>query len=59
MCASRNEIAHEYSLDELRELFKSILEQTPVLFPMIDRDKVYCLMYTEKGITDGVEGESV
>jgi hypothetical protein len=44
----RNEIAHEYALDELRPLFKSVLEQTPVLFSMIDKVKAYCSKYTEE-----------
>lgn len=41
----RNEIAHEYSLDELRELFRSVLEHTPILFAMIDNIGAYCRQY--------------
>ena len=55
----RNEIAHEYSLDELHELFKSVLEQTPVLFTMIDRVKSYGLRYAEEEMENrpGEEGK--
>ena len=41
----RNEIAHEYALDELRKLFKPVLEQTPLLFTIMDRIRSYCLKY--------------
>ena len=48
----RNEIAHEYSLDELQELFTSVLEYTPMLFTTIDHIRVYCQRYSEDGDTD-------
>ena len=45
----RNEIAHEYSLDDLSELFRSVLNYTSLLFAMIDKVKAYCLRYDEVG----------
>lgn len=48
----RNEIAHEYSLEELQELFASVLEYTPVLFTIIGNIRAYCLRYSENSDTD-------
>lgn len=38
----RNEIAHEYALDDLRLLFASILQYTPVLLQMTEHIRTYC-----------------
>lgn len=43
----RNEITHEYSLDELKELFASVLKHTPELFTIITNIRNYCKRYTE------------
>lgn len=42
----RNEVAHEYALEELRELFQSVMELTPVLFAVAERTEAYCRRYT-------------
>lgn len=41
----RNEIAHEYSQDNLRPLFDSVLERTPVLLETIRRSRAYSRRY--------------
>jgi uncharacterized protein YutE (UPF0331/DUF86 family) len=41
----RNEIAHEYALDDLKALFASVLEHTPALFSILDLTKAYCQKY--------------
>ncbi|MEI6148035.1 MAG: hypothetical protein WCS01_02985 [bacterium] len=41
----RNEIAHEYTQDNLRPLFDSVLERTPVLLETIRRSRVYSRRY--------------
>lgn len=38
----RNEIAHEYALDDLRTLFASVLEHTPALLDILGRIREYC-----------------
>ncbi len=38
----RNEIAHEYVLDDIKELFKEIFRFTPLLFDIADKTKEYC-----------------
>ena len=42
----RNEIAHEYALADLVELFRSVKEQAPALFEIVDRIRAYCEQYT-------------
>ena len=41
----RNEIVHEYRRANLQKLFQSILTQTPGLFLLLDRIRVYCRKY--------------
>lgn len=41
----RNEIAHEYALDDLKVLFASVLEHTPTLFTILDSTRAYCSRY--------------
>ena len=41
----RNEIAHEYAQDNLRPLFLSVLEHTPILLEIISRSHDYCRRY--------------
>lgn len=43
----RNEIAHEYALDELSSLFFSVFQYTPVLFTIIKNIKDYCRKYVD------------
>jgi len=42
----RNEIAHEYRLEELRQLFEAVLEHGEELFAIMDRIRAYCAKYT-------------
>ena len=49
----RNEIAHEYSLDELQELFTRVRDYTPALFSIIGKIKAYCQRYREDDREDG------
>ena len=37
----RNEIAHEYSIEDISEIFENVLEYSGVLFEMIDSIKKY------------------
>ena len=37
----RNEISHEYAPDDLKELFRGVLEYTEVIFRIVDRVKQY------------------
>jgi uncharacterized protein YutE (UPF0331/DUF86 family) len=41
----RNEIAHEYAQDNLRPLFLSVLEHTPILLEIVRRSHDYCRRY--------------
>ena len=41
----RNEITHEYALDDLRTLFASVIEHTPILFAILDHTRAYCSKY--------------
>jgi uncharacterized protein YutE (UPF0331/DUF86 family) len=41
----RNEIAHEYALDDLRTLFASALEHTPALLDILGKIREYCQKY--------------
>ena len=41
----RNEIAHEYALDDLKALFASVLEHTPALLAILDNIRAYCRKY--------------
>ena len=45
----RNEIAHEYAQDNLRPLFLSVLEHTPILLEIVDRSHDYCRRYLPHG----------
>ena len=38
----RNNIAHEYIIKALLDIFKKVLEYTPILFDSVDRVKKYC-----------------
>ena len=42
----RNEIAHEYALDDLTQLFRSVVNYTPELFQIIQNISNYCQRYT-------------
>ena len=42
----RNEIAHEYRLEDLQQLFAKALELSDKLFAYIDQSKQYCEKYT-------------
>ena len=42
----RNEIAHEYVLEDLKSLFADILKFAPRLIEIADRVKVYCRKHT-------------
>jgi len=42
----RNEIVHEYRRANLQKLFQSVLAQTPGLFSLMDRIRVYCHKYS-------------
>ena len=46
----RNEVAHEYLLQDLGELFQSVKDYTPTLLRSIDKVRAYCERY-------GVPGE--
>ena len=41
----RNEIAHEYAQEDLRELFESVLQHSPELLEIIRRANDYCRRY--------------
>ena len=41
----RNSIAHEYIMEALLDIFKNVLEYTPILFDSVDRVKQYCIRY--------------
>ncbi len=41
----RNQIAHEYILEELQEMFKKVLEYTPLLLDCTKRVMAYCRKY--------------
>jgi len=43
---TRNAIAHEYLLEDLSLLYKSVFENTPQLLMTVDRVKEYCKRYT-------------
>lgn len=43
----RNEIAHEYALDVLNDLFANVLKHTPALFTIVDNIRNYCKRYLE------------
>ncbi len=40
--ALRNEIAHEYALDDLTQLFADVITYTPALLEMTEQIKQYC-----------------
>ena len=52
----RNEIAHEYALEDLTELFRSVKEQAPALFQIVDRIRAYCEQYAGEADVGG-QGE--
>jgi len=41
----RNEIAHEYSQEDLRDLFESVLQHSPALLEIVRRANDYCRRY--------------
>jgi uncharacterized protein YutE (UPF0331/DUF86 family) len=41
----RNEVAHEYLLQDLGELFQSVKDYTPMLLRSIDKVRAYCEKY--------------
>jgi uncharacterized protein YutE (UPF0331/DUF86 family) len=44
----RNEIVHEYEIEDLKALFRQTLESVPELFEFSDRIKLYCKKYLDK-----------
>ena len=45
----RNEIAHEYLLQELGELFQSVKKYTPILLCTVEKIRAYCEKYRASG----------
>ena len=45
----RNEIAHEYVLQELGELFQSVKQYTPILLGTVGKIRAYCEKYRASG----------
>ncbi|NQY73809.1 MAG: hypothetical protein HRT90_03505 [Candidatus Margulisbacteria bacterium] len=45
MKSLRNEVAHEYKLEDLKEIFKSVLTFTPKLLVIVQTTKDYCSRY--------------
>jgi len=43
----RNEIAHEYTSENLLEIFRKVLEMTPILVESVEMVKTYCKKYDE------------
>ncbi|GHT09995.1 hypothetical protein FACS1894170_01440 [Planctomycetales bacterium] len=43
----RNEIAHEYEISDLRELFGAVLQAVPKLLAVSERTIAYCAKYNE------------
>lgn len=41
----RNDIAHEYIPEAIKEIFKKVLKLTPLLFDSINKIKAYCKNY--------------
>ncbi len=44
----RNEIAHEYTVDGLSQLFSGVLRYTPELFKISENLRTYCERYTSQ-----------
>lgn len=42
---TRNAIAHEYLIEDLTHIYKSVFTHTPELLETIDRVKSYCMRY--------------
>lgn len=43
----RNEIAHEYRLEDLKELFSAVLEHSEKLMAIIAKTRQYCARYID------------
>ena len=44
----RNDIAHEYNAESLKDIFKKVLELTPYLLESVKNIKEYCQKFLEK-----------
>jgi len=44
----RNEIAHEYVVDELNIILQNVIKMTPVLLKTVENTIDYCKKYIEK-----------
>ncbi len=45
----RNDIGHEYETDDLRSLFRQVLEAAPELFGIAERTERYCQRFEPSG----------
>ncbi|MDD2714802.1 MAG: hypothetical protein PHW04_02785 [Candidatus Wallbacteria bacterium] len=44
----RNEISHDYNVEDLKQLFRDVLEQTPLILQVIERIRKYAEKFNEE-----------